>query len=84
MWMAAKPFAPVMRTLLPGAMAGMLFCFPRVRWVRGSFEVCGTRKFKMPGSGPFYREIPSSKRHPARLRAPNDTSGSPLFLASCG
>lgn len=23
MWMAAKPFAPVTRTLLPGVMAGM-------------------------------------------------------------
>ena len=27
MWMAAKPFAPVTRTLLPGAMVGMLFGF---------------------------------------------------------
>ena len=25
MWMAAKPFAPVTRTLLPGAIAGMFY-----------------------------------------------------------
>ena len=46
-------------------------------------EVCETslvRKLKMPGGDSFYREIPSSKRHPARPRAPDDTSGSTLFL----
>ena len=43
MWMAAKPFAPVTRTLLPGAMTGMFYFL--------EFGVSGVSEFGDLGGG---------------------------------